>query len=114
MLAAVLNFAPYVGAVIMSLTLLLAGISTFDGIGEMLLPAAVFLVLTAIEGQIVTPMLLGNRLELSPLVVFVSVLLLGWLWGLAGALLAVPLVASLRIILSNTVTLRPVARVLSR
>lgn len=113
-LATVLNFAPYVGAVIMTVTLLLAGFSSFDTVGAMLAPALAFLVITILEGQLITPMLLGNRLELSPLIVFLSILVVGWLWGLVGALLAVPLMACIRIVMSNTPKLRPAARLLAR
>ena len=113
-LATVLNFAPYVGAVIMAVTLLLAGFSSFDTVGAMLAPALAFLVITILEGQLITPMLLGNRLELSPLIVFLSILVVGWLWGLVGALLAVPLMACIRIVMSNMPKLRPAARLLAR
>lgn len=113
-LAAILNFAPYVGAMITAATLLLVGFSTFDTYSAMLAPALVFLVITTLEGQIVTPMLLGHRLELNPLFVFLSVLVVGWLWGLVGALIAVPLVASVRIVLSNVPRLRPVAELMVR
>jgi predicted PurR-regulated permease PerM len=112
--AAVLNFAPYVGAAITAVTLLLVGFSTFDTTGAMLGPALLFLVITTLEGQLITPMLLGHRLELSPLIVFLSVLALGWLWGLIGALIAVPMVASIRIVLSNTPRLQRAARLLAR
>lgn len=112
--ACVMNFAPYVGAVITSFTLLLAGFSAFDTTGAMFAPALAFLIITVLEGQLITPMLLGRRLELSPLAVFLSVLVVGWLWGLMGALIAVPLVASIRIVLANTPRQNAVAKLLAR
>jgi predicted PurR-regulated permease PerM len=112
--ACLLNFAPYVGAALTATTLLLAGVATFDSLNAMLAPAGAFLIITIIEGQMVTPMLLGRRLELNPMIVFLSVVVLGWLWDLVGALIAVPLVASIRIVLSNTPRLRGVGNLLAR
>jgi predicted PurR-regulated permease PerM len=51
-----------------------------------------FCAITALEGQIITPAVLGRRLSVPPPVVFIAVLLFGWLWGIAGALIAVPIV----------------------
>jgi len=84
------------------------------GDGRHSAPAGLFLVLTVLEGQIVTPMLLGHRLEVSPVVICMSVLILGWMWGLVGALMAVPIVTSARILCSNVPSLRAVGRLLAR
>jgi predicted PurR-regulated permease PerM len=112
--AGLLNFAPYVGALLTATTLVIVALTTFDTLGAMLAPSFAFLVITILEGQLVTPMLLGHRLELNPLIVFLSVVVIGWLWGLVGALMAVPLVASVRIVLANTPRLRRVANLLAR
>jgi len=112
--AGVLNFAPYVGGLITAAALVLVGFSAFDTWGEMFGPALVFVAINAVEGQFITPLLLGRRLELSPLAVFLAVLIVGWLWGLVGALIAVPLLASVRIVLSNIPDMRPVANLLAR
>lgn len=112
--ACVMNFAPYAGAVVTTLALFIAGVSAFDSLGAMFAPAAVFLGITTLEGQVFTPMVLGRRLELSPLVVLLSVLVVGWLWGLVGALMAVPIVTSVRILLSNVPRLRPFAMMLGK
>ena len=95
-LAAVLNFAPYIGPLVMAGLLLLASVLSFGDIGLMLAPATVYMVLNAIEANLVTPLVLGRRLELSPLSVFLSVMLWGWLWGISGALIAVPILLGLR------------------
>ena len=63
-------------------------------------------------GMLVTPLVLGKRLSLSPLVVFLSVVVWGWLWGVAGALIAVPLVSSLKVILSHIPATRALAGLL--
>jgi len=95
-ITAVLNFVPYLGPALVTATLLLAGTMTFGLGAEMLGPPAAFLVLHAVESNLVTPWVLGRRLRLAPLSVFLSVMLFGWLWGIAGALIAVPILLGLR------------------
>lgn len=92
------NFAPYVGALASACVLTLVGITTFDTMSTSLTPVAVFLILTTLEGQLITPTVLGQRLSLSPLFVFLSVIVWGWLWGIAGALMAVPIMTSVKVI----------------
>jgi predicted PurR-regulated permease PerM len=112
-IAAIMNFAPYLGAIITIFVIFVVSVSTFDGTLQMLLPPLVFLGITTLEGQIITPLLLGQRMALSPVVVLLSVLLLGWIWGLVGALVAVPLVASVRIALINVPRTRPFGELLA-
>lgn len=100
--AGTLNFMPYLGPVITIGILSIVAILSFDTLWTIALPPLIFLVLTAVEGQVLTPMIVGRRLTLNPLVVFLSVVAWGWLWGVAGALLAVPLVAVFKIILDRT------------
>jgi predicted PurR-regulated permease PerM len=95
-LVALLNFVPYIGPMAVATMLLLAGILTFGVAGQMLGPAAAFLVLHAIESNIVTPLVVGRRLRLSAMAVFLSVLLWGWIWGIAGAFIAVPMLLAIR------------------
>jgi len=95
---AVLNFMPYLGPALVAAMLLLAGSMTFGTDVEMLAPPAAFLGLHAIEANFITPMVIGRRLQLSPVSVFLSVMVWGWLWGIAGALIAVPLLLALRIV----------------
>lgn len=97
-MVALFNFAPYVGAVVSASVIAVVGLSTFDTLGASLAPSAVFLVLTILEGQLITPMILGQKMALNPLFVFLSVIVWGWLWGIAGALMAVPIVASAKVI----------------
>jgi predicted PurR-regulated permease PerM len=104
----VLNFAPYVGAAISACILAVVGFTTFDGdLGHALAVPGAFLVLASIEGQLVTPTVLGRRLALNPVVVFVWLMLWGWLWGIIGVLLAGPMLACFRIICQHTQALRP-------
>ena len=90
-LAALLNFVPYVGAATSALLLLLAGMAFTASTGQALLLLACFVGITFVEGQLINPLLVGKRLALNPTVVFVALLFWGWLWGVGGMLLAVPL-----------------------
>ena len=100
-MAAILNFAPYVGPLIGILIMLLMGFVAFDDTWQSLLPAAIYLGLHTLEGQIVTPIVLGARMALSPLVLILALMLCGWLWGIVGLLLAVPLLVCTKIVLSK-------------
>ena len=111
--AALMNFIPYIGPWITAAALALAGAMT-DAQGlQLLLPSAAFLSIHAVESNLVSPWLIGSRLAINPLSVFLSVLLWGWLWGLAGALIAVPLLISLRCLCRRNRKLRVIALYLS-
>jgi predicted PurR-regulated permease PerM len=110
----VANFVPYVGAAVMFVVLTTVGLISFETLAEAAIVPLSFLALTIIEGQLVTPILVGRRLDLSPLVIFVAVVFWSYLWGLVGALVAVPIVASTKIVLGHIPSLRPVARLLGR
>lgn len=112
-MAATLNFIPYVGAILTSSALLLAGILTFNTPFEALLPPLAYLVLTALEGNLLTPALVGRRLSLNPVIVFACLLFWGWLWGIAGLLIAVPLLVVFKILCEHIAPLRVVAEYLS-
>lgn len=102
------NFAPYVGATVSAVVLATVGFTTFDSIGHAAAIPGTFLCLAFIEGQLVTPTIIGRRLAVNPVVVFVWLLIWGWLWGLIGILLAGPLLACFRIICQHTEALRPI------
>jgi len=103
---AVLAFIPYLGPLLITLLLLLAGSVTFGSGWEMLGPPAAFLLLHGIEANFLSPMIMGHRLRLRPVFVFLAVMVWGWLWGIAGAFLAVPLLLGLRALCKRTRTLR--------
>jgi predicted PurR-regulated permease PerM len=90
-LAMVLNYLPYIGPACMAVVLFGVGLVTFSSLGQALLVPACFVALTTIEGQIITPTVLGRHLTLNPLAVFLSLAFWAWLWGPMGAFLAVPL-----------------------
>jgi predicted PurR-regulated permease PerM len=91
-----LNFIPYLGGLIAVGLLGIAGLATFLSLGQALLPAIVYFLLINIE-SFAMPYILGKRLALNPVAVFISVVFWGWLWGIAGALLAVPIMATFKI-----------------
>jgi predicted PurR-regulated permease PerM len=105
---AVLAFIPYIGPLLITLLLLLAGSVTFGTGVAMLGPPAAFLLLHGIEANFLSPMIMGHRLSLRPVFVFLAVMVWGWLWGIAGAFLAVPLLLALRALCKRTRTLRVV------
>ena len=111
-LAALLNYAPYVGPLIGIMAMMLLGFVHFDAPLEALLPSAIYLLLHTIEGQFVTPILLGRRMALSPLVLILGLMVFGWLWGIIGLLLAVPLLACTKVVLERVDGLGPWARLL--
>jgi predicted PurR-regulated permease PerM len=95
-IAGVLGFIPYLGPLVTIVLLVLAGTLTFDTLYWMLAPVAAFGVINMIESNFVSPWFVGKRLEMSPLVVFLSVMICGWIWGIAGAFIAVPLLVAIR------------------
>lgn len=95
-MAAVLNFAPYVGSAITLCALTVAGLVVFGDLGTALAVGGCYLLLTAIEGQIVQPLLVGKRLDLSPTAVFLAMWFGGWFWGFAGILIAVPILVAVK------------------
>jgi len=111
-MAALLNFAPYVGPLIGMLVMLLMGFVSYDGVWQSLLPAAGYLVLHTLEGQLVTPIVLGARMALSPLVLILALMVFGWLWGIIGLLLAVPLLVCMKLVFKRVEGLEGWARLL--
>ncbi|HSM12086.1 MAG TPA: AI-2E family transporter [Lysobacter sp.] len=96
-----LNFAPYVGPLIGIIIMLVMGFVAFDEMWQSLLPAGIYLLLHTIEGQFITPIVLGRRMALSPLILILALMLFGWLWGIIGLLLAVPLLVCVKLVLSR-------------
>ena len=96
--AFLLNFVPILGPLCGVAILLLAGLLTFDVIWQAVLPAGIYLVIHIVEGETVTPMLLARRFILNPVLVIVSLIFWYWMWGISGALLAVPLLATVKIV----------------
>lgn len=114
MLAAVLNFVPYFGPVAGVILLATVGLLTFDTLWQGLLPPAWYLVLHLLEANLITPVLLGRRFTLNPVVIFVSLIFWTWLWGVPGALLSVPILVSIKVVCDRVPAMSPVSELLSR
>jgi len=97
---ALLNFVPYFGPIVAAILLGLGGLMTFDTVGMATLPAVIMIGSHLIEANIVTPLVLGERLKMSPLLILVSLSFWTWVWGTAGALLAVPLLIIIQTVLA--------------
>ncbi|MGZ8272272.1 MAG: AI-2E family transporter [Burkholderiaceae bacterium] len=95
-IAGVLGFIPYLGPLVAFALLLLAGTLTFTTVDWMLAPIGAFALINFVESNFASPWIVGRRLEISPLVVFIAVMICGWIWGIAGAFIAVPLLVAIR------------------
>jgi predicted PurR-regulated permease PerM len=114
-MAGVLNFVPYVGAIVGTAVIAVVSMVTFEeSLGQALLPPILYFTITGIEGQLVTPMLLGRRLALNPVILFTGLIFWGWLWGVPGALLAVPMLVVAKIICDQVPALKPAGEFLGR
>jgi predicted PurR-regulated permease PerM len=108
----VLHFIPYLGGLVGVGLVGLASLITFPTLGQAALPPLVYFGLAALEGNFVSPVLLGRTFRLSPLVIFVWLLWCGWLWGLAGAVVAVPALMLVKIASEKSPRLSPLAALL--
>jgi predicted PurR-regulated permease PerM len=90
-LAMVLNYVPYIGAACMTVILFAVGLVSFPSFAYAFVPPAVFVAFATIEGQFITPTVLGRQLTLNPLVVLLAIAFWSWIWGPVGTFLAVPL-----------------------
>ncbi len=112
--AAALNFMPYFGPVVMAALLAMVALITLPDVGQALLPPLCYLALHAIEANLLTPHLLGRRLPLNPLAIFVGFLFWLWIWGVPGAVLSVPILVTLKIICDRSERLAVFAEMLGR
>ena len=103
-IVSICNFVPYLGPIVAAVLLGLGGLMTFDAVGLALLPALIFIGVHLVEANLITPLVLGKRLTINPLLILVSLSFWGWVWGTPGALLAVPLLLILQTVLASTGT----------
>lgn len=107
-----LNYLPFVGPTISILAIAVAAFLSYDSWLHIALPPLAVLLLNGLEAQFVTPTLVGKRLELNPFAVILSIMIGAWVWGLIGAILAVPTLATVRLGLAHFDVLRPVHQAL--
>lgn len=113
-LAALLNFVPYLGPLVGMSVVTLVGLLSFDDPFYALTVPAVYFVCNAMEGQVITPAVLGRRLLVSPMIIFLAVAFWAWLWGPLGALLAVPMMIVMKIVSDRVPSLKPLGHVIGR
>lgn len=111
--AALLNFLPYIGAAVTVALVAAISLVTFDSLGYALLAPAFVVLCNTIEGQIVTPLIVGRRLEINAVAIFIAVAFWSWLWGFVGALIAVPLLVVIKVFCDHFDSLRHVGNFLS-
>lgn len=114
LVAALLNFIPYFGPVLGVILIGVAGLLSFDSLGRGLVPMLLYLTIHLMEANLLTPFVVGRRMILNPVVVFVSLMFFGWLWGLPGAFVAVPMVVVARIVGQQVPAIRPYAAFMGR
>jgi predicted PurR-regulated permease PerM len=113
-IVAVLNFVPYFGPIVGVIVLAAVGLLTFDSLWMELLPAGWYLLFHLLEANLITPVLLGRRFTLNPVVIFVSLIFWTWLWGVPGALLSVPILVTIKVISDRVPAMSPVSELFSR
>lgn len=111
--AALLNFLPYVGALVSVLLVAAISLVTFDSLSYALLAPGFVILCNVIEGQFVTPLVVGRRLEVNAVAIFIAVAFWSWLWGFVGALIAVPLLVVIKVFCDHFDSLRHVGNFLA-
>lgn len=97
----ILNFVPFVGPLIMAVLLTIAGFMTFEETLSALFPAIAYVLLVTLESNLLTPQLLGKRFSLHLFAVFITIIFWSWIWGAAGALLALPMLIIARVVFTH-------------
>ena len=112
-LAAVLNFLPYIGSLGGIVIVGVVSLATLPTFGAALLPPLAYLACTAVEGQFVTPTIVGRRLRINTVAVFIAVAFWSFLWSIPGALMAVPILVFLKVLCDNISILHGIGRFLA-
>jgi predicted PurR-regulated permease PerM len=112
-MAALLNYVPFLGLAVGSAVVFVVALVSFDSALYALLAPAIYLTANGIEGNLITPALLGRSMQLNIIIVFLFIVIWGWMWGIGGSLIAVPLLAIVKIVCEHFERLRPVAAILS-
>ena len=106
-------FVPYLGALTGIVCMTLGAVLSFDSFSYALVFPAAYLILAILEGNFITPWVMGRSLTLNPVLVLLSLTFWGWMWGIAGVILAVPILAAFKIFCTYLEPLEPVAEFLS-
>jgi predicted PurR-regulated permease PerM len=111
--AALLNFLPYIGAAMTLIGVAAVSLVSFETLTMAAIPPLFVLMCNIAEGQIVTPITVGRRLELNAVAVFIAVAFWSWLWGFTGALIAVPILVIVKVFCDHFEDLRPIGNFLA-
>lgn len=112
-LAFVLNYIPIIGPLVCTAILFLAGLLTFDSAWTALIPAGIYLAVHLIEADSITPMLLARRFTLNPVLIVIAIVFWYWMWGVVGAFLAVPMLASFKLVCDRVASLSAIGHFIS-
>jgi predicted PurR-regulated permease PerM len=112
-MVAILNFVPYLGALTGIICMTIGAILSFDSLGYALIFPAVYLGFGVLEGNFITPWVMGRSLTLNPVIILLSLVFWGWMWGIAGVILAVPILAAIKIFCAHIKPMEPLAEFLS-
>lgn len=112
-LVAVLNFVPYLGPLAGIVCMTIGAVLSYDSLGYAMVFPACYLVIATIEGNFITPMVMGHSLTLNPVIILLSLTFWGWMWGITGVILAVPILAAFKIFCAHIEEMEPVAEFLS-
>lgn len=110
--AALLEFVPYLGAMAMMVILTVVALATFPDLGRALLVPATYAMINLVQSSVVSPLLMARRLTLNPVALLVGLMFAYWIWGVAGAFLAVPMLATCKILGDHVEGLAPVGEFL--
>jgi predicted PurR-regulated permease PerM len=112
-MVALLNFVPYLGALTGIICMTIGAVLSFDSLGYALIFPAVYLAFGTLEGSFITPWVMGRSLTLNPVIILFSLTFWGWMWGIVGIILAVPILAAFKIFCAHIKPLEPLAEFLS-
>jgi predicted PurR-regulated permease PerM len=108
----IVEFIPYLGAMVVITLLTLVGLATFGNLGHALIAPASYLAITTLQNNLVSPIAYGRGLKLSPAVILVAVMVWWFLWGVAGAVVAVPVVAAVKVLADHVPALNGLGELL--
>jgi len=112
-MVALLNFVPYLGALTGIICMTIGAVLSFDSLGYAFIFPAVYLAFGTLEGSFVTPWIMGRSLTLNPVIILLSLTFWGWMWGIVGIILAVPILAAFKIFCAHIKPMEPLAEFLS-
>ncbi|MBA3609120.1 MAG: AI-2E family transporter [Chthoniobacterales bacterium] len=112
-MVAVLNFIPYLGALTGIICMTLGAVLSFDSISYAMLFPLTYFIIATLEGNFITPFVMGRSLTLNPVLVLLSLTFWGWMWGITGIILAVPILAAFKIFCSHIEPMEPLAEFMS-